>query len=422
MTNTVNSIKVVKALIGRSPLTWAFHVLMLAVGVAIVLGVVLFGRAIDDRLTRDLAGVDLVVGAKGSPTQLILSTLFATDVPTGNIPLVEAERIMRSPLVRQAVTVSLGDSVQGYRIVGTQPALLTFYEAAFDQGQVWQEPLDVVLGAEVARRLNMMIGARFAGQHGLAEGGETHDASPYTVVGILKPTGAALDRMVLTSAESVWEVHEHEHENSEAYDDEKHESGKQHHDQDASSKSDADREVTAVLIRYKSAMGALMLPRQISAIPDLQAAIPAMEAARLTSLTGAGTSALQGLGSGLLALSTIGFCVALAVAVNQRRAELSLMRVMGISPQRLASIVLVEASILGLLSGLIGIALGRAMIALGASAIAQGGGVLLQVPAFGRLDLAALMCAVVLALGAAIIPCLMAYRTNPVAALKGEAG
>jgi putative ABC transport system permease protein len=416
----MNAFKLVKAFILRNPLTWAFHVLMLAVGVAVVLCVILFGRAVEDRLARDLAGVDLVVGAKGSPTQLILSTLFATDVPTGNIPLSAAQRIERSPLVRESVTLSLGDSVSGYRIVGTQPKLAEFYQAGLQVGRWWTGPLEVVLGSETAIGMKAGIGATFVGQHGLS-GGESHDAFPYVVVGILKPTGAAIDRMVLTDTTSVWKIHEAEHGHGNEH---KHGEEHDHAHNDKAKKQGAseEREVTAVLVRYKSAMGALMMPRQITAIPDLQAAIPAQEAARIATLTGAGANILGYLGIGLLALSSIGFCVALANAVHQRRSELALLRVLGIAPLGLGSIVLLEALLLGLLSGALGLMLGRAMTWLVATAIAGDGGVLLRAPPFGPIDGIAILCTFAIAMVAALIPAILAYRTDPALALKGEVG
>src|SRR5262249_40438933 len=145
---------------------------------------VLLSQALDNRFSRDLAGVDLVVGAKGSPLQLIMSAMFEIDIPTGNIPLDAAERLEHNPLIRTAAPVSLGDNVQGLRIVGTTPAYASLYRASLAQGRFWTEPLEVVLGAEAARALHKSIGDTFVGQHGLAVGGEMHSQFPYRVVGI----------------------------------------------------------------------------------------------------------------------------------------------------------------------------------------------------------------------------------------------
>jgi putative ABC transport system permease protein len=142
----------------------------------------------------------------------------------------------------------------------------------------------------------------------------------------------------------------------------------------------------------------------------------------MAALTGAGTDVLRWLGLGLLALSSLGFCVALGNAVHQRRSELALLRVLGIAPFGLVTIVVMEAILLGVLSGGVGIALGRAMTWLGANAISAQGGVLLVAPSFGAIDGLALLCSIVLAIIAAVIPSVLAYRTDPAQALKGEVG
>jgi putative ABC transport system permease protein len=399
----MNSARLIGAFIGRKPLTWAFHALTLALGVAVISALILLSRGLDNRFNRDLAGIDLVVGAKGSPSQLILSTVFALDNATGNIPLQTAVELERNPLVKFAVPVSLGDNYQGYRIVGTQPVYGQLYDARLDQGGWWTQPMQIVVGAEVARRMHMHMGQVFAGFHGLTMGGEQHVDSPYTVVGILKPTGAIIDRLLLTDTASVWRVHEHEAVKEEGL---------------SPAEASAHREVTAVLIKYKSALGAVMMPRLVKQIPDLQAAVPALEVARLVTLLGTGADVLKGFGIGLLALSALGFFVALFAAVSQRRRELSLLRALGARPSLLLGLVAGEGLMLGLLGGVAGILLGRGAAMIAGAASAGGGGPALAIPPVGTIDLLLLVGAAVLSLGAAVLPGLMAYRLNAAQTLQ----
>lgn len=384
--------KLVLAFVRRRPLTWTFHALTLALGVAVVVSLALVDRALQDRFTRDLAGVDLVVGAKGAPTQLILSALFQTDVPTGNIPLAVYERLRTDPLVRTAVPVSLGDNVGGARIVGTTRTYADLYGARLAEGRWWSRPLEAVLGADAAEALGAGIGSRLTGQHGLA-GGEGH-AEPYTVTGVLAPTGSVVDRLVLTDTASVWAVHDDHAEAGEP------------------------REVTAVLVRYRSPMAAILLPPRITAEPDLQAASPALEVARLTRLLGAGADVLRGLGLALLGLSAAGFFVALFGAVNQRQRELALLRVLGARPRLLFGAVALEALLLGLLGGALGLLFGRTAAAMAARATAASGGPALVPPPVGAVDAAALLGAAALSLAAALAPAYIAYRLRPAEALK----
>jgi putative ABC transport system permease protein len=409
----MNVFKLIGAFVRRRPLTWGFHALTLALGIAVLTAVLALNAGLSGRFQRDLGGIDLVVGAKGSPLQLILSSVFELDQPTGNIPLPTVQLLRNNMMVRRAVPVSLGDNVAGFRIVGTSPQYGEIYDAKLAAGHWWTERMEAVIGSEAERRLHYKIGQTFVGDHGLAPGGETHKDSPYRVVGILKPTGAVIDRLVLTDSASVWKVHEHENlEHAEALN-----AGRpvDPHDID---KSPSGREVTAVLISYRSAMGALMLPRYVSSMPNLQAASPAVETAHLTTLLGTGAEVLRAFGVGLLALSAVGFFVALYSAVSQRRRELALLRALGARPSLLFLLVTLEGSALGLVGGIAGIALGRAAAAFAAHAASRGGGPTLPLPSLGVIDLAVLGGALVLSVLAAVAPGIVAYRTQPATLLR----
>ena len=401
----MNLAKLVFAFVKRKPLTWAFHVLTLTLGVGVVVAVILLSQALDNRFNRDIAGVDLVVGAKGSPLQLIMSALFEIDIPNGNIPLSVAERLAHHPLVRQAVPVSLGDNVHGLRIVGTTPAYASLYNAALARGRWWNAPLQVVLGADSAKLLQMDLGATFVGQHGLAAGGEMHTQFPYRVVGVLQPTGSVIDRLALTDTSSVWRIHEHEAAEEAA------ESGQ-------AAMPMREHEVTALLIRYKGALGAVVLPQQVRAIPDVQAAVPALEAARLNQLLGAGASVLRWFGIALLGLSALGFFIALFAAVQQRQRELALLRVLGAGGSVLLGVTMLEALLLGVLGGALGIALGRAMAAIAGAAASQHGGPALPLPPLGPVEAIALAAAIGISIAAALAPGLIAARIDPAETLK----
>ncbi|WP_375397157.1 ABC transporter permease [uncultured Sphingomonas sp.] len=407
------AVKLIWASIRRKPLGWAFHILSLALGVAVVVALLAIDSGLDRRFERDLGGIDLVVSGKGSPLQIILSSVFQIDQPTGNIPIEILQRLKRNMLIKDAVPISLGDNLAGYRIVGTSPDYAHLYDARLVGGRWWTQPLEAVLGAEVARDRKLKMGDTFVGEHGLMPGGERHVATPYRVVGILAPTGAVIDRLALTDISSVWKVHERE--NAE-------------HDAALAAETvtseapdtypSVGREVTAILVRYRSAMGALMVPRLLKATPNVQTAIPAMELIRLNKLLGTGTDVLRGFGIGLLALSALGFFVALLTAVQERQRELALLRVLGGGRTLLLRLVLLEALLLGLIGGLLGLALGRVAAVIAAHAVAVGGGPVLALPSPGIADLAIVAAAMLLALVAAAVPALTAYRLRPAQVLR----
>lgn len=330
------------------PAAAGLSVLLLALGWAAVAFVVLVSEQVDRRVQRDLAGIDLVVGAKGSPMQIMLSGVFHLDVPTGNIPLSTIETLRQQPLVAQVWPLSLGDSVKGWRIVGSEPSYLDLYGARLAAGRPWQAPLEAVLGAEVARATGLTVGDRFAGSHGLGEGGHAHDSHPYIVVGVLAPTGSALDRLALTDLASVWQVHEDMH----ALD-----------DSDRAEMVEA-REVTLALVRYRSPLAAAMLPRWINAQDGLQAASPALESARLLRMVGAGREVLQGFGALLLLSSLLSLFITQLNLVRERQGDLALMRLMGAAPWRLAVLVAAQAVMVVTASLALGLAAAHGALAL----------------------------------------------------------
>ncbi|MBW8843812.1 MAG: ABC transporter permease [Burkholderiales bacterium] len=328
-----------------SPLTTALNLLLLTLGLAAVTFVLRASAQVEAGLKRDLASIDLVVGAKGSPMQIMLAGVFHLDAPTGNIPLSTLDALKKQPLVAQAVPLSLGDSFHGYRIAGTTPDYIDLYGARLGQGVLWTKPMQAVLGAEVARTSGLKLGDHFAGSHGLAEGGGAHGDHQFEVVGVLADSGSVLDRLVLTDLASVWEVHA------------------EHHAGEAHDEDDDKREITLALVRYRSPLAAVMLPRWVNAQDGLQSAAPALETARLMRLVGAGTEVLRGFGIVLLVAAGLSVWVALLHAVRARQGDLAMLRMLGAPARRVATLIALEALLLAGLATVLGLAAGHGLVA-----------------------------------------------------------
>lgn len=378
------------------PLAAALNLLLLTLGLSSISFLLLASHQIDKAFERDLAGIDVVVGAKGSPLQLILSGVFHLDVPTGNVPLAAMRELQTNPQVGKLIPISLGDSFQGYRIVGSTGDYIRHYGAQFVEGAGWQQPMQAVLGAQVARRTGLRVGSRFSGSHGLGEGGESHGQALYTVVGVLAPSGSVLDRLVLTATESVWKVHEKDT----ALDEE---------DQKI---LEQEREITLALIQYKSPLAAVSFPRFINTTTEMQAAAPALEITRLLGMVGTGTDVLRAMAGLLLLTAGISVFIALWSAVRERRADLALLRMLGAPPGRIAGLLLCEALWLALLASLLGVMAGQALMALLAWALQAEKSVLLAAWAWP----AELVSVPLLALGVAVLSALLpaweAYRVS----------
>lgn len=329
-------------------LTSVLNVLLLALGVATITLLLLATDQLEERMQRDARGIDLVVGAKGSPMQIILSAIYHLDVPTGNIPYVQAREIARHRGVKKVIPLALGDSYRGFRVVGTVHDYIEHYGARTAAGRLWEKPLEAVLGAEAAARTGHGVGARFTGAHGLSEGGQEHETQAYTVVGVLAPSGTVLDRLVLTSVESVWAVHAEHHDIKDVTD-------------IAQQMSDEEKEYTALLIQYSSPLAAAILPRYVNNNSAMQAASPAFETARLFSVIGVGVGVLRGFALVLIFAAGLSVFIALYNALNERRYDLAVMRTLGARPRKLMALMLFEGLLLAGLGALLGLGLGHAM-------------------------------------------------------------
>ncbi|MGH6626482.1 MAG: FtsX-like permease family protein [Burkholderiaceae bacterium] len=334
------------------PLAATLNLLLLTLGLASISFVLLASEQIDRAFERDLAGIDLVVGAKGSPMQLILAGVFHIDVPPGNIALADVQELQQNPQVAKLIPLSLGDSYRGFRIVGTTADYLSHYQAQLAQGRLWTDPMQVVLGSQVAQgdgaSRAMRPGDRFMGSHGLGVGGHAHGEHPYTVTGVLQACGCVLDRLILTATESVWQVHE----KATALDD------------DDRQALEAEREITLALITYKSPLAAVTFPRFVNSSTSMQAAAPAVEVTRLLRMVGVGTEVLRGLGAVLLLTAALSVFIALWNAVHERRADLALLRMLGAPPAKVAGLVLCEALWLAILASALGLLGGHLLTAL----------------------------------------------------------
>jgi putative ABC transport system permease protein len=297
---------------------------------------------------------------------LILAGVFHVVVPPGNIPLDEVEKLRANTLVAQVITISLGDSYLGFRIVGTEPEFVSHYGAHLTAGRLWEAPLEAVLGAEVARRSRLPLGSEFAGSHGLSAGGEVHADNPYRVVGILSPTGTVIDRLVVTGTESVWKIHEHHHHHEDdAAATSKTDASGAIHDEDDDDKAGASgrKQVTMALVRYASPLAAASLPRQINSETSLQAASPAYESARLFTIFGFGTDIIRGFAVLLIIASCLGIFIALFQAMDARKYDIAVMRTLGAGRRRVFALLLLESLVLAGAGTALGLLLGHALLA-----------------------------------------------------------
>lgn len=422
------------------PLTTALNILLLAIAVAMLVLLLQFGTQAQDRFERDARGVDLVVGAKGSPLQLILSSVFHVDQPTGNIPLESLETLRRDPAVARVVPLALGDNFRGFRIVGTDEEFLRLQNARVAEGTGFVAPMQAVLGARVAEQTGARIGQKFIGSHGLVEDPDEnmgHDHAPFETVGILAPTGSVVDRLILTPVESVWRAHgiedHHDHageghaENAhhgEHAGEHEHADEAEHADEDVrgpalqETRAELEPELTALLVSYRNASAAIRLPAMINRQTEMQAAVPATETARLLDLLGASLEGLR-LFAWLLALTGgLAVFVALLNMARAREGDLALLRVMGASRVQVFATVILEGVLTAGIGALLGWVTAHGLLAAARanfSTLSDLGLTPWQpLPAEGGLLLAVIGIGAI----AALLPAWRVYRIDPVKTLS----
>ena len=386
------------------PLAAALNLLLLSLGLASITLVLLVNHQIQQAFARDLAGIDVVVGAKGSPLQLILSGVFQIDTPTGNVPLADVQTLQANPQVAKLIPISMGDSFKGYRIIGTTPDYLSHYAGVMASGALWQAPMQAVLGAKVARDTGLRVGDSFVGSHGLGGGGHAHGQTPYTVTGVLAPGGSVMDRLILTATESVWRVHEKDTA------------------LDAADQKilEEEREVTLALIQYRSPLAAVTFPRFINTATNMQAASPALEVSRLLGLIGIGADVLRAFAGVLLLTAGVSVFIALWSAVRERRADLALLRMLGAAPRQLAALLWCEALWLALLATLLALALGQGVAALLAVALDVDKSISLAALNWPVALLSVPALALGVAVASALLPTWEAYRVSVLELLQSR--
>lgn len=322
------------------------NIILVAFGVSILSILFLASTQISSKLEKNAKDIDLVVGAKGSPLQLILSSVYHIDYPTGNIPAKDAYKLMQNPMVKRAVPLALGDNYNGYRIVGTDSTFSNLYGLSIQKGSFWHKDLEATLGNTVALTSGLKIGDFFFGAHGLTGNGDVHKQHAYQVKGILKPQGNITDNLILTNIGSVYKMHE-----------EKHVEG--HSNVSEGAKEINDKQITALLIQYKSPMSVILFPRMVNQSTNMQAASPAMESARLFSLIGVGIDTLQWFAIFIMGIAALSIFISLYNAMKERKYDLAIMRCLGASKSKLFFLVMFEGVLVTFIGACLGLLIGH---------------------------------------------------------------
>lgn len=408
--------------------------LTVAISVTLFLGVEKVRHGARASFENTISGTDLIVGARSSPINLLLYSIFHIGDPTNAISWESYQAVASAPSVAWTVPISLGDSHRGYRVVGTDNRFFEHYQYAnrrdleFAHGRPLGELYTAVVGAEVARELDYDVGTELIVAHG---GGEfsfiEHDYAPFTIAGVLEPTGTPVDRSVFVSLQAIEAIHEAVPSEAGSADGEAahdHGHGEEHREDEARDHAEAgeaapgDRfqpdQITAFLVGLEHPSAALRLQRQVNTYPDeaLQAIMPGVTLVQLWSVVGAAERTLAAIAAFVVLAGLISILTSILTSLNERRREMAILRALGARPHHIFALLVSEAALIALGGALIGTGLTYGLLTVAAPMLEARYGILIGQMTPGLYDLAVIGAVTVAAAVLGAFPAWRAYRNS----------
>ena len=328
-------------------------VIAMSVSVYALLGVDHIKSQTKDSFHSTVSGIDLIVGARTGSLNLLLYSVFRIGNPTNNIDWNTYKSIVSDPKVAWAIPISLGDSHQGYRVVGTSVDYFKHFNFGkkqnleFDEGNSFEHVFDVVLGSEVAKKLNYTIDQKIVLAHGLGRTSfSLHDENPFTIVGILRPTGTPVDQSLQVSLEGIEAIHNNMPglmENSSL-------------ENQATQILFEPQKITAFMLGLNSRLSTFSVQRSINDYPQepLTAILPGVALSELWQMMGILENTLRLISGLILVAALLGLTAMMLASVRERQREIYLLRVIGAPPIFLFLLIELEAILVSVVSILIG--------------------------------------------------------------------
>lgn len=375
-------------------------VLSICISVFVMLSVEFIREESRNAFNRTLSGADLVVGARTSQLNLLLYSIFRIGDPTNNMSWKSYQEIAGLDAVAWTIPLSLGDSHRGYRVIGTTSAYFEHYRYGDDSaltlsaGDFFSAGNEAVIGANVARKLNYAVDQKIILAHGTGEASfQKHDKHPFTVTGILNPTGTPVDDSIHVTLDAIDRIH----------------SGGE---LPATVDGSAGRSVTAAIVRLKSRMQTFGVQRTINdyRAEPLLAILPGVALSQLWRVLGAFEGMLRVISVLVLVSALLGMSTMLLTSVRERRGEIAILRAVGASPWFIFRLIQVEALLLAFAGIVAGMASVSLVVATGRGWLQETFGILVPYYTPGQATL--IFAAIILLLAAccAAVPAIGAYR------------
>ena len=392
--------------------TSALTILAIALSMSLLLLVERLRTGAREGFTGVISQTDIIAGARSSPIQLLLSSVFQIGSASNNVTPETWEHFRNHPAVAWTIPIAMGDSHKGFRVVATNGDFFAHYHyqrdrrLEFSSGKALLDDHSVVVGARVARELGYTAGTKIVLAHGLAaESFVKHEDHPFFVSGILKATGTPFDRSLFISLPAMAQMHgtdgggggaaaEHQHSHDE-HDEHDHLPG-----------------LSAIFIGTKARTDAMALQREIQTYEaePMTAALPGLTLAQLWSALSYAEEALRAVSMLVIVVGLLSMIVALYNSLNERRREMAILRALGARPWMITAILLVEAGLLTGIAVATSIALTYAALAGATGLITANFGISLPITSLSGEELVRLGLMFTIGLAMAALPAWRAYR------------
>ncbi|KAA8669301.1 ABC transporter permease [Vibrio gigantis] len=388
-------------------------ILTVAVSVILLLGVERVRTEAKSSFANTISGTDLIVGGRSGQVNLLLYSVFRIGNATNNIDWKSYQEFSQHKAVKWAIPISLGDSHKGFRVMGTNHSYFENYRygskqpLTFQQGKEFNELFDVVIGADVAKKLDYKIGDHIILAHGISDVAfSRHDNLPFTIVGILAPTGTPVDKTVHVSLEAIEAIHVGW------------ESGANlGHTPDAEALKQRDfqpKQITAMMVGLKSKIQTFALQREINNYRQepLSAIMPGIALHELWGMMAVAEQALLIVSGFVVVAGLLGMLSSLLTSLQERRREMAILRAMGARPRHVFGLLISEASALTFLGITLGVAVLFALIAVVAPIVQQSYGINISISAITPHEWKLIMLVQVAGIIIGFIPAFRAYRQS----------
>jgi putative ABC transport system permease protein len=388
-------------------------VLSIAISVALLLSVRQMSTQAQTAFTNTISGTDLVVGARSGQVNLLLYSVFRLGDATNNISWSLYEKMAHQRDVAWAIPISLGDSHRGFRVLGTTEEYFRHYHYAGDRalqfaaGHSMQDLFDVVLGAEVARKLGYRLGDKIVLSHGVSTVSLVqHGDKPFVVTGILRPTGTPVDRTVHVSLAAIEAIHIDWQSGMQAPE------GARVSAEEARTRDLTPKTVTAIFLGLKSKFSTFDLQRSINEYrgEPLLAILPGVALQQLWSVVSVVETILTAVGEIAVVAGLLCLLTAILTSLNERRREMAILRSVGARPAHVFLLFMSEAALLAVVGVIAGIVINQLALLIARPIMQQRYGLLLERWAWSITDLLVLALVLAAALLIGAIPAWQAYR------------